>query len=93
MDSELTLRARSESPLIVRAVSLALTKQNDTVIECRLTFQVSLEFYQRIDAEALFNLKPEVRSPVSAWAFGPEPDIQIEASVEPNTVRLSLKRY
>jgi hypothetical protein len=84
LDSNMMLRDRSESPLSVRAVSLALTKQNDTVIECRLTFHVSPELYQRIDTEALFNLKPEVRSPLSAGAFQPSPDIQIEASLDPD---------
>jgi hypothetical protein len=84
LDSELTLNYSSESPLSVRAVSLALTKQNDTVIECHLTFQVSPELYQRIDTEALFNLKPEVRSPLSAGAFHSSPDIQIEATLDPD---------
>jgi hypothetical protein len=84
LDSELRLGDTSESLLSVRAVSLALTKQNDTFIECRLTFQVSPELYQRIDTEALFNLKPEVRSPLSAEAFHPSPDIQIEASLDPD---------
>jgi hypothetical protein len=84
LDSKVTLRDRSESPLSVRTVSLALTQQNDTVIECRLTFQVSPELYQRIDTEALFNLKPEVRSPLSAGAFQPSHEIQIEASLDPD---------
>lgn len=84
LDSELTLRDRSESPLIVRAVALALTKQDDQLIECRLTFEVSLKLYQRIDTDALFNLKPEVRSPFSAGEFLPEPDINIVASLKPD---------
>lgn len=84
LDSDLMLRDRIESPLSVRAVSLALTKQNGTVIECHLTFQVSPELYQRIDTEALFNLKPEVRSPLSAGAFQPSHDIQIEATLDPD---------
>jgi hypothetical protein len=84
LDSDLMLRDRIESPLTVRAVSLALTKQNETVIECRLNFQVSPELYQRIDTEALFNLKPEVCSPLSAGAFHLSPDIQIEASLDPD---------
>jgi hypothetical protein len=63
LECELTLRDSFQSPLTIHAVTLALTKQDDQLIECRLTFQVKPELYQRIDAEALFNLKPEVRNP------------------------------
>ena len=84
LDNELTLRDRSESPLTVRAVNLTLTKQDDAVSDCRLTFQLSPELYQRIDTEALFNLKPELRGPTSPGGFLPEPDIEIEASLQPD---------
>lgn len=57
LDNELTLRDRLGSPLSVRAVALALTKENNQLIECRLTFKVSPKLYQRIDSKALFNLK------------------------------------
>ncbi len=84
LDSELTLRDRSQSPLTLRAVSLSLIKQDDEVIECRLTFKVNPELYQRIDTEALFNLKPEVRRPLSAGNFLPSSDIEIEIGLQPN---------
>jgi hypothetical protein len=41
LDNELTLRDLSGSPLSVRAGALALTKENNQLIECRLTFKVS----------------------------------------------------
>jgi hypothetical protein len=84
LDSELTLHDSFQSPLTVHAVTLALTKQDDELIECRLTFQVNPELYQRIDTEALFNLKPEVRNPLSAGEFLPEPDIKIETTLKPD---------
>jgi hypothetical protein len=84
LDSELRLRARTQSPLTVRAVSLSLIKQDDEVIECRLTFQVSPQLYQRIETEALFNLKPEMRRPLSCGNFLPSPDIFIEIGLQPN---------
>jgi hypothetical protein len=84
LDSELTLRDRSHSPLSVHAVTLSLTKQDNTLIECRLTFQVSPELYQRIETEALFNLKAELRGSLSAGDFQPEPDIKIEATLQPD---------
>jgi hypothetical protein len=84
LDSELTLRDPSASPLTLRAVDLMLTKQEDTLSECRLTFEVSLELYQHIDTEALFNLKPQLRGLFWAGKFQPEPDIQIEVTLQPD---------
>ncbi|MEG4446293.1 YbjN domain-containing protein [Microcoleus sp. AT9_B5] len=84
IDGELTLNDRTQSPLTLRAVSLSLIKQDDEVIECRLTFQVSPQLYQRIETEGLFNLKPEMRRPLSAGNFLPEPDIEIEIGLQPN---------
>ena len=84
LDNELTLRDPSASPLTLRAVNLMLTKQEDTLSECRLTFEVSLELYQRIDTEALFNLKPQLRGPFSAGPFQPEPAIEIEVTLQPD---------
>jgi len=92
LNSELTLRDRSHSPLAVRVVSLSLIKQDDEVIECRLTFQVSLQLYQRIETEALFNLKPEVRRPFSAGNFLAEPDIEIEIGLQPNLLPQPIER-
>jgi hypothetical protein len=84
LDTELTLKDRTTTPLPIHAVTLTLTKQDDELIECRLTFQVNSKLYQRIDTEALFNLKPEVRNPLSAGEFLPEPDIQIETILKPD---------
>jgi hypothetical protein len=92
LDSELTLHDRTQSPLTVRAVSLSLIKQDDEVIECRLTFQVSPQLYQRIETEALFNLKPEMRRPLSAGNFLPEPDIEIEIGLQPNLLPQPIER-
>ncbi len=92
LDSELTLHDRTTTPLTVRAVALTLIKQDEEVIECRLTFQVSPQLYQRIEIEALFNLKPEVRCPLSAGNFLPEPDIEIETTLQPNLLPQPIER-
>lgn len=84
LDKELTLHDRTQSPLPIHTITLSLTKQDDELIECRLTFQVNPELYQRIDTEALFNLKPEVRNPLSAGEFLPEPNIKIETTLKPD---------
>jgi len=92
LNSELTLHDRSQSPLTVRAVSLSLIKQDDEVIEFRLTFCVSPQLYQRIETEALFNLKPEMRRPLSAGNFLPSPDIEIEIGLQPNLLPQPIER-
>ncbi|MFB2892901.1 YbjN domain-containing protein [Aerosakkonemataceae cyanobacterium BLCC-F50] len=83
LDNELILRDRTPSPLTVRATNLSLTKQEDQLIECRLTFFVNSELYQHIDTQALFNLKPEIRGAFTG-EFLPSPDIFIEISLKPD---------
>jgi hypothetical protein len=65
----------------VQALDIALTEEDEEVIEYRLTFQVNYELYQRIDKEALFNLKPEVRGSIFGGGFQPEQEIEIEAAL------------
>ena len=84
LDTDLTLRDSSQSRLSVHAITLTLTKQEDTLIESRLTFQVTPELYQRIDTEALFNLKPELRGSLTAGEFISESNIEITASLKPD---------
>ncbi len=84
LNSDLTLHDRTTTPLPIHAVALALTIQDDELIECRLTFQVNPELYEHIETEALFNLKPEVRNPLSPREFLPEPDIKIETTLKPD---------
>ncbi len=86
LDSDLTLRDRSQFPLTLHAIALSLTKQDDQLIECRLTLIVNPELYQRIDTDALFNLKPEVRGSFSVGKFQPELDIKIEISLKPDSL-------
>lgn len=84
LNTELTLSKNLELPIAIHGVNLKLTKQENKINECHLTFQVSTEIYQRIDTEALFNLRPEIRTPISGKPFQPSPDIQIKASLDPD---------
>jgi hypothetical protein len=86
LNNKLGLRSRSLTPVTVRAITLSLTKQDDKLIECRLTLIVNSEIYQRIDTDALFNLKPEVRGSFSAGKFQSELDIKIEISLKPDSL-------
>ena len=87
LNRELILRDRTTTPLPIHAITLALTTQDDELIECRLTFQVNPALYQRIDTQALFNLKPEIRGNFSLGKFLPEPDITIETSLKPDLLQ------
>ncbi|MBC5796871.1 YbjN domain-containing protein [Sphaerospermopsis sp. LEGE 00249] len=87
INTKLTLHNPSQTPLTLHAISLSLTTQNNNLIECRLTFQLTPQLYQRIEKEALFNLKPEVRNSDSV-KFLPEPDITIETSLKPDLLPL-----
>jgi hypothetical protein len=83
-NSKFTLYDSSNAPLTVHSLNLALTKKDDEIIECRLTFQINLELYQRIDSNFLFNLNPVVRISPIGGDFQSEPNIQIEASLKPD---------
>jgi hypothetical protein len=83
-DSDLTLRDFCQSPLTIHALTLTLTKLDNTLIESRLTFQVTPPLYQRIDTEALFNLKPELRGSFSHGEFLSETNIEITATLKPD---------
>ncbi|MGF1991761.1 MAG: YbjN domain-containing protein [Nostoc sp. ZfuVER08] len=82
IEGEFKLHSTSNSPLTIRLINLEFIKQSRKINDCRLTFQVSPEVYQSIDTEALFNLKHEIRSPISGGTFQPTGDIQIEASLD-----------
>jgi hypothetical protein len=84
INSELTLYDSSNAPLTVHAVNVAITKKDNEIIGCSLTFQVRLELYQRIDTNALFNLNLVVRISSTGGDFQPQPYIQIEASLKPD---------
>ncbi|MFM7364291.1 MAG: YbjN domain-containing protein, partial [Cuspidothrix sp.] len=87
INTELTLNDSSQTPLTLHAISLSLTTQNNNLIECRLTFQLTPQLYQRIEKEALFNLKPEVRNS-DAVKFLPERNITIETILKPDLLAL-----
>lgn len=84
LDSQLALYDSCQVPLTIHTITLTLTTDNSTLIESRLTFQVNPELYQRIDTEALFNLKPELRGTLSPGEFLSEPNIEITASLKPD---------
>jgi hypothetical protein len=83
MDSDLKLCDSSHSHLPIHTINLSLTKQDNTLTECRLTFLVNWELYHHIDTQALFNLKTELRGSLSNGDFQPEANIEIEVTLQP----------
>jgi len=92
LDSKLQLRTSSQSPLTVRVFSLSLIQRNNELVQCCLNFYISLELYHYIDTEALFNLKPEVRTPLTNGDFQSSPNIQIEARLKPDLLPFLLEK-
>ncbi|MFP4414883.1 MAG: hypothetical protein ACLFVV_26025, partial [Coleofasciculus sp.] len=92
LNSELLLHTANQFFVEFHSTVLSLIQRNEKIIECHLTFQVTPELYHRIDTEALFNLKPEVRTPLTNGKFQPSPDIQIEASLKPDLLPLLLEK-
>lgn len=83
-NSNLTLLTSIHSPLPIHSPTLTITQKNDTPIECRLTFQITPQLYQQIETQSLFNLKPELRGSLTNGNFQPQPNIEIEATLQPD---------
>lgn len=83
LETELTLHYSSHSKLTVQALTLNITKLNETLTSCCITLLVNPEIYQCIDTNALFNLKPELRSAFNNQEFDPNSNIEITASLKP----------
>ena len=83
INKDLTLYAPSQNLHPFYTYSFSLIKQEEELIEYRLTLQISLETYQQIESKTLFNLKPEIRNS-PAIKFQPSPDIQLEACLKPD---------
>jgi hypothetical protein len=80
---ELVFFNPSGSSLRLRVVNLDLIVQENALSECRLTFRVTSDLYQQIEAESLFNLNPELRGALNAASFQSEAAFKIEATLQP----------
>ncbi|MGB3694722.1 MAG: YbjN domain-containing protein [Spirulinaceae cyanobacterium] len=91
INKALTLYESSQGSYDFHISSLFITKQEEEIIECRLTLQISLETYQHINSNALFNLKPEIRNSATT-KFQPSPEIHLEASLKPDLLQQLAKQ-
>lgn len=83
LNAELVLQNPSGAPLKIQFTTFRLTQLDNKITECCLTFQVSPSLYSYIERESLFNLKSDIRGPFMGESFLPEPNIQIEAALQP----------
>lgn len=88
---ELILWKVNSSPLSLQDVFLRYIKQEAKVIECRLNFAVSLEVYETICRQNLFNLQPEIKGATSGGNFLPQYKIQLEVSLQPDLLATLLE--
>ncbi|MBD2449263.1 YbjN domain-containing protein [Nostoc sp. FACHB-152] len=87
INSKLTFLYKISLPIIIHAIALSITKQNNELIDCRLTFKVNSQVYNRIETEELFSLKPDIRN-FESVKFIPETEITIETSLKPDLLPL-----
>ncbi len=88
MNSKLIFHDPSDQPLEVWAGELAAEMAEGEITGIRLTFQVGMDTYRRIDEDSLFNLKPEARNPMAGDDFDPGRDVEIEASLDSDVLAL-----
>lgn len=92
VNNNLTFFDPQQAPLNLQVLDLKLTREDDEVLECCLTILVEPEIYRRIDTDALFNLNPEFRIPLSQKLFSPDRNIVLHICLQPDLLcQLSLE--
>lgn len=85
-EQNLNFQTSEQSQLTVKTLNLALTEQNEEIVECRLTFMVNFSDYQEIEQNNWFNLTPEVRHPIYGGELNPQKDVEIELALHPELI-------
>lgn len=81
INQQLTFQDTSQTSVTLH--SLTLTQQNNQLIATTLTISIPPDTYQHINTQALFNLNPSLRLPLTNGNFHPSSNIQIEAILKP----------
>ena len=69
--------------IYIHILNVIIIQKDQQIEKCNLLFKVNFATYKIINNQTLFNLKPEIRSPISGGQFKPSFDIQIEATIDP----------
>lgn len=89
---QLTFWSVNFPPLSLQDISLKYIKQEAKVIECRLNFAVSLEVYETICRQNLFNLQPEIKGTISGGNFLPQYQVNLDISLKPDLLTVLLEK-
>ena len=81
--NNLTFFDPHQASLSLQVLDLSMIQTEGEILECNLTLQADPEIYQRIDADALFNLNPEFRIPISHQILVPEQNVILHLSLQP----------
>jgi hypothetical protein len=83
INQPLTFQDTQQTSITLHALTLTLTQQNNQLIASTLTISIPPQTYHQINNNALFNLNPSLRLPLTNGNFHPSLDIQIEAILKP----------
>jgi hypothetical protein len=84
LNCHLTFCDCTQASIPTQIVNFRVSTYEDTPSKWNLTLEVNFATYQNIDSQALFNLNPEFRSPISKAGFQPDRPIQLEVTLHPN---------
>lgn len=84
LNRELILWEAPQSLLCSPVTLVSLLWQGETTIECRLICQFTLDLYQQLDANARFNLKPELRGTQPATDFQADFPVELQVTLKPD---------
>lgn len=79
----LTLLTPSGTSFTIQAIEVTVIQSEGETHECHLSFQVTLDQYQRITTDNLFHLKPELLSPIANGDLQPDVVIEMTATLQP----------
>ena len=86
LDNYVTFIDSSQLPLKIKLIDVSYETKEQEITGFRLTLQTSLQVYQQIENQHLFNLKPDISSNPSNIKFIANSDIIIEATLKPDLV-------
>lgn len=84
LNQALILYKDRELALNFPALTLIITKQDETLQQCHLTGKVDYELYQKIAQFELFNFKLDSRIPLSQNKLSPDKDIALLIELRPD---------
>ena len=83
LDQPLSLLDDQGNAVSLTVMAIQMTREAQQITACTAEFQLSREQLHQIESRSLFNLDPEIRSPLSAGPFQAELPLRLQASLDP----------